>query len=74
MGTFHHLLSVHSVLNSIAFTNVSKAASKELANAVKSAIAKELSITAWYAPGVGPIKSTVGDYTSVLTSCGPSKG
>ncbi len=72
LGTFHHLLSVRSVLKSIAFTNVSKAASRELAAAVKPAIAKELTLDAVYAPGVGPIKITAAGYTGVLTSCGPS--
>jgi hypothetical protein len=74
MGTFHHVLSVHSVLQSIAFTNVTKAASKELAAAVKPAIAQELSVTAWYAPGIGPIKTSADGYTSSVTSCGPSGG
>ncbi len=72
MGTFHHLLSVRSVLKSIAFTNVSKAASKELAAAVKPAIANELTVNAWYAPGVGPVKITTASYTGFLTSCGPT--
>ncbi len=74
MATFHHVLSVHSVLQSIAFTNVTKAASKELAAAVKPAIAKELNVTAWYAPGIGPIKTSADGYTSSVTSCGPSGG
>jgi hypothetical protein len=72
MGTFHHVLAVRSVLKSIAFTNVTKAASKELAAAVKPALAKELSLTEWYAPGVGPIKGTAAAFTTVMTSCGPS--
>ncbi len=72
MGTFRHVLSLRSVLQSIAFTNVSKAASKELAAAFKPAIAKELSLTAWYAPGVGPVKTTTDGYSASLTSCGPS--
>jgi hypothetical protein len=42
----------------IAFTNLTKAASKEPAAVVKPAIAKELSLNAWYAQGVGPIKVT----------------
>jgi hypothetical protein len=74
MGTFHNVLSVHSVLRSIAFTNVTKAASKELVAAIKPAIAKELSIMAWYAPGIGPIKTSADGYTSSVTSCGPSGG
>ena len=72
MGTFHHVLMVRSVLKSIVFTDVTKAASKELAAAVKPVIAKELSLTTWYAPGVGPIKVTADGYTAVVTSCGPS--
>jgi hypothetical protein len=72
MGTFHHLLSVRSVLKSIAFTNVSKAASRVLAGAVKPTIAKELTLDAVYAPGVGPIKIAAAGYTGFLTSCGPS--
>ncbi len=41
---------------SIAFTNIGKAASRELAGAVLPTISKELSSTTWYAPGLGPIK------------------
>ena len=74
MGTFHNLIAVHSLVKTIAFTNVAKGASKELATAIMPTIRKELSATTWYAPGVGPIKITTGGFTSVLTSCGPAAG
>ena len=74
MGTFHHLLAVHSMVKSIAFTNVDNGASKELAGAIMPTIKKELTTTTWYAPGVGPVKITTGGLTSALTSCGLPAG
>ena len=74
MGTFHHLIAVHSMVKSIAFTNVDKGASKELAGAIMPTIKKELAATTWYAPGVGPVKITTGGFTSALTSCGLPAG
>jgi hypothetical protein len=70
MGTFHHVLAVHSTVKDIAFTNISKAGSKELAAAIKPLIAKALSATAWYAPGVGVIKNSVDGLVTVVTDCG----
>jgi len=74
LGTFHRVLVVHSVATSIAFTNIGRAASKELAGAILPTISKELSSTAWYAPGFGPIKDAADGFTSTLTSCGPAAG
>ena len=74
LGTFHHVLVVHSVAKSIAFTNIGKAASKELAGAILPTISKELSATVWYAPGVGPIKNLADGFISTITSCGPAAG
>jgi len=74
MGTFHHLIAVRSMVKAIAFTNVAKGASKELATAIMPTIVKELRATTWYAPGVGPVKITTGSYTSMLTSCGLAAG
>jgi len=70
MGTFHHLIAVHSAVKTIAFTNVAKGASNELAAAIMPTIEKELRATTWYAPGVGPVKITTASFTSTLTSCG----
>ena len=74
LGTFHHVLVVHSVAKSIAFTNIGKAASKELAGAILPTISKEFSATVWYAPGVGPIKNSADGFISTITSCGPAAG
>ena len=74
LGTFHHVLVVHSVAKSIAFTNIGKAASKELAGAILPTISKELSSTVWYAPGVGPVKDSADGFISTITSCGPAAG
>ena len=74
MGTFHHLIAVQSMVKAIAFTNVAKGASKELAAAIMPTIEKELRATTWYAPGVGPVKITAGGSTSTLTSCGLATG
>ena len=74
LGTFHHVLTVHSMVQAIAFTNVNKAASKQLAAAIKPILAKELSVMTWYAPGVGPIKTSTDGFTSTITSCGPAAG
>ncbi len=70
MGTFHHVLAVHSSLKSIAVTDAQKAAQHELDSTLQPVIAKELAITTWYAPGVGPIKFQVGSVSSAMTSCG----
>jgi hypothetical protein len=74
MGTFRHLIAVHSTVKAISFTNVAKGASDELAAAIKPVIEKELHATTWYAPGVGPVKITTAGYTSTLTSCGLGAG
>jgi hypothetical protein len=74
LGTFHHVLVVHSVAKSIAFTNIGKAASKELAGAILPTVAKQLSSTAWYAPGLGPIKDSADGFTATDTSCGAAAG
>jgi hypothetical protein len=70
MGTFHHVLAVHSTVKKIAFTNISKADSKELATAIKPLIAKILTATTWYAPGVGDIKNSLDGVVSTVTDCG----
>jgi hypothetical protein len=74
MGTFHHVIAVHSKVKAITFTNVSKGASKELAAAIMPTIQKKLAATTWYAPGVGPVKITTDGFTSTLTSCGLPTG
>lgn len=74
LGTLHHVLAVHSAAKSIVFTNIGKAASKELAGAILPTISKELSSTAWYAPGLGPIKDSADGFTSTITSCGQAAG
>ena len=68
MGTFHNVLSVHFVLQSVAFTNITKAVSKELGAAIKPTITKELSTVAWYAPGLVRSRTSAGGYTSSVTS------
>lgn len=73
-GTFHHVVVVHSTAKSLAFTNIGKVASQELAGAILPTISKEVSSTTWYAPGVGPIKDSAGGFTSTVTSCGFAAG
>jgi hypothetical protein len=70
MGTYHNVLAVHSSLKSIQISNAVRAAQRELDSSLEPVIAKELAITTWYAPGVGPIKSEVGGISSAMTSCG----
>jgi hypothetical protein len=65
-------LVVHSQVRTFAFTNISKAASKELAGEIKPLIAKELQSTTWYAPGVGPVRIDLAGFTSTVTDCGPA--
>jgi hypothetical protein len=72
MGTFHHVLAVHSSLKSIQVTDALKAAENQLDSTLQPVIAKELAITTWYAPGVGPVKFKVGSISSAMTSCGAS--
>jgi hypothetical protein len=53
-------------------TDAVKGVQKEFGNQIRPLIQKELDSTTWYAPGVGPIKFSLGGITSEISSCGPS--
>ena len=69
-GTFHNVLKVHSTLQRLSFTNVSKSGSKILASQLKPVLAKELANTTWYARGRGPVRTQVGGLNGYVTDCG----
>jgi hypothetical protein len=66
------VLAVHSTLESVVVTDALKGVQKEFGNQIRPLIQKELDSTTWYAPGVGPIKFSLGGITSEISSCGPS--
>jgi hypothetical protein len=71
IGTFHDVLVVHSNLNSIKVTNAVKAAAGVLDSQLRPILSKDLNVTIWYAPGVGPVKFLVNGVSGAMTNCGP---
>jgi hypothetical protein len=72
MGTYHHVLAVHSTLKAVVVADAIKGVRKEFGSQIRPLIQKELDNTTWYAPGVGPIKFSLGGITSEISSCGTS--
>jgi hypothetical protein len=69
IGTLHHVLRIATSISSLTVTNVIKGARKEFDKEMRGVISKELNVTTYFAPHLGPIEVNLLNTRIYATSC-----